>query len=242
MSKKLLSATAILSAVMFAACRQPDPTIITSTQHANEKPKQTGSHSAMNSNGSVQSDAHDNPAKHEAANQAEMNNAAMNHSAMQSAPNAAAQAFDLQFLDTMIAHHTGAVEMAKVAEMKTQNAELKTFAAKIVADQAREIGEMKRWREQWFTGQPSALNLEMAGMADSMKGMDMTKMNQLSGNSFDVEFVNHMIPHHEGAIVMAREALAKAEHAEIKTLANQIIQSQAAEIKQMQMWRAQWAK
>ncbi len=247
MSKKILLATGILSAAFFAACSQPDPTIITSTHHANEKPKQTGSHSAMNSNGSVQSDAHDNPLKQEAANHAGMNHGAMNHegmnhSAMQSAPNAAAQSFDLQFLDTMIAHHTGAVEMAKVAEMKTQNADLKIFAAKIVADQAREIGEMKRWREQWFAGKASALNMEMAGMADSMRGMDMAKMNAGSGNSFDLEFINQMTPHHEGALVMAREALAKAEHAELKTLANQIIRSQEAEIKQMQNWKTQWAK
>jgi uncharacterized protein (DUF305 family) len=247
MSKKILLATAILSAAFFAACRQPDPTIITSTEHTREKPKQSGGHAAMNSNGSVQSDSHDNPAKPEAANHAGMNHvgtnhAAMNHSAMQSAPNAAAQAFDLQFLDTMIAHHQGAVEMAKVAEMKTQNAELKTFAAKIVADQAGEIGEMKRWREQWFAGRPSAVNMEMAGMADSMRGMDMTKMSQATGAAFDLEFVNQMLPHHEGALVMAREALAKADHAEIKTLANQIISSQEAEIKQMQNWKTQWAK
>lgn len=247
MSKKLLLTIGILSAAFFGACRQPDPTIVTSTEHAREKPKQTGSHAAMNSNGSVQSDAHDNPLKQEAANHAGMDHAGMdhagmNHSAMQSAPNAAAQVYDLQFLDTMIAHHQGAVEMAKAAETKTQNAELKTFAARIVADQEREINEMKRWREQWFAGKPSALNMEMARMADSMRGMDMAKMNQASGNSFDLEFVNQMTPHHEGAITMAREALTKAEHAEIKTLANQIISAQEAEIKQMQAWKTQWAK
>jgi uncharacterized protein (DUF305 family) len=247
MSKKILLATGILSAALFAACRQPDPTIITSTQHANEKPKATNSHSAMNSNGSVQSDAHDNPLKQEAANHAGMNHGTMNHetmnhSAMQSAPNAAAQVYDLQFLDTIIAHHAGAVEMARAAETKTQNADLKTFAARIVADQQKEIARMKTWRDGWYAGKPSALNMEMAGMANSMRGMDMAKMNQASGGAFDLEFVNQMIPHHEGAIVMAREALTKAEHAELKTLANQIIQSQQAEIKQMQSWKTQWKK
>lgn len=238
MSKKLLLSIGILSAAAFAGCRQADPTIITSTQHANEKPKATNSHSAMNQNGSVKSDARDNPIKQE-----EMNPAAeMNPSAMQSAPNAAAQAYDLQFIDTVIAHHEGAVEMGRAAEAKTQNADIKSFAAKIVADQTGEINEMKKWREQWFAGKPSALNMEMAGMADSMKRMDMTKMSSASGNSFDLEFVNQMIPHHEGAIVMAREALTKAEHAELKTLANKIIQAQAAEIKQMQAWKTQWAK
>ena len=158
---------------------------------------------------------------------------------MKSAPNAAAQPYDLQFLDTMIAHHEGAIEMAKAVEVKTENGELKSFAARIVADQTREIAQMKQWREQWFAGKPSALNMEMAGMADSMTGMNMTKINTASGKGLDMEFVNQMTPHHQGAIVMAREALTKAEHAEIKTLANQIIQAQEAEIRQMQNWKIQ---
>ena len=169
-------------------------------------------------------------------------NGMMNHSDMKSSPNAASAPYDLQFLDTMIAHHEGAVEMAKAAEVKTQNAELKAFVAKIAADQTREIAEMEKWREQWYGGKPSALNMEMAGMMDSMKGMDMNKMNALSGSDFDLEFINQMTPHHQGATVMAREALSKAEHSEIKTLANQIIKTQEAEIKQMQTWKTQLAK
>ena len=230
MSKNLFTLIAVLAAALFAAC-QPNPTPISSTQHQIEKPKTTGEHSTTNANGSVKTGEHNTS-----------HSETMNHSTMKSAPNAAAQPYDLQFLDTMIAHHEGAVEMAKAAEPKTQNAELKTFAARIIADQNREIAEMKKWREQWFAGKSSALNMEMAGMMDSMKGMDMTKMNAASGNAFGLEFANQMIPHHEGAIIMAREALTKAEHAEIKTLANQIIQAQEAEIKTMQDWKAKWAK
>jgi uncharacterized protein (DUF305 family) len=51
-----------------------------------------------------------------------------------------------------------------------------------------------------------------------------------------------MIPHHEGAVKMSRELLAKGEHAELKSLAEQIIKAQEAEIKQMQAWKAEWSK
>ena len=84
--------------------------------------------------------------------------------------------------------------------------------------------------------------MEMAGMHDSMKGMDAAKMSAANGKEFDLEFINQMTPHHNGAVVMAREALTKAEHAEIKTLANQIIKAQEAEIKQMQDWKTKWAQ
>ena len=49
-------------------------------------------------------------------------------------------------------------------------------------------------------------------------------------------------PHHAGAVTMAKEALMKAEHPEIKTLANQIIKAQEAEIKMMNEWKKRWSK
>jgi len=51
-----------------------------------------------------------------------------------------------------------------------------------------------------------------------------------------------MIPHHQGAVAMANEALQKSKKDEIKTLANGIIKAQNAEIKQMQDWQTAWKK
>jgi uncharacterized protein (DUF305 family) len=150
--------------------------------------------------------------------------------------------YDLQFIDTMMSHHKGAVEMAMMAETKAGHAELKSFAAKTVTDQQKEINQMKEWRDKWYAGRPEAMNMEMPGMTDSMKGMDMTKMNSSTGNNFDLLFIDMMTPHHQGAVLMGREALQKAEHPEIKRLAQQIITSQEAEIKKMQAWKAEWSK
>ncbi|MGI9107180.1 MAG: DUF305 domain-containing protein [Pyrinomonadaceae bacterium] len=164
----------------------------------------------------------------------------MDHSMMRSSPNAASQPYDLQFIDTMVAHHQGAVEMASAAETKARHAELKEFARKIVNDQEREIAEMRRLRRQWYAGTPLALNMEMPGMMDSMGGMDMNRMNAATGNDFDLMFIDMMTPHHTGAVVMSREALTKAEHPEIKQLAQQIITAQEREIAQMQKWKEAW--
>ncbi len=90
---------------------------------------------------------------------------------MKSSPNAARQPYDLQFLDTMSAHHQSAIDMAKMVDGKSNNAELKAFAAKIIADQNKEIAQMKDWREKWYAGKPMAMNMEMPGMNDSMKMM-----------------------------------------------------------------------
>jgi uncharacterized protein (DUF305 family) len=157
-------------------------------------------------------------------------------------PNAASAPYDLQFIDTMSVHHQSAVDMAKTAELKTQNAELKAFARKIVEDQEREIAQMKKWRDRWYPGKPQAINMEMPGMNDSMKGMDRRKMEAASGKEFDLMFIDMMTPHHAGAVVMAREALTKAEHPEIKQLSEGIIKAQESEIKKMQAWKSEWSK
>ena len=169
----------------------------------------------------------------------------MNHSEMKSSPNAASAPYDLQFIDTMTHHHQGAIDMAKTALQKTQNVELKKFAQKIIDDQNKEIAEMKEWRDKWYAGKPAAMNMEMPGMGDGMKmmmGDGMKKMEEAMNKDFDVHFLDMMTPHHAGAVVMAKEALTKAEHPEIKTLANQIIKAQESEIKMMADWKAKWSK
>lgn len=167
------------------------------------------------------------------------------HSDMQSSPNAAAQPYDLQFIDTMTHHHQGAIDMAETAVKKTQNQELKAFAQKIITDQKKEIAQMREWREKWYAGKPAAINMEMDGMDDSMKmmmGDGMKKFEAATGKDFDLMFLDVMTPHHAGATTMAKEALTRAEHPEIKTLAQSVIREQDKEIKQMADWKSKWAR
>lgn len=72
--------------------------------------------------------------------------------------------------------------------------------------------------------------------------MDMTKLDSLKEGSFDLEFIKQMIPHHEGAISMANEALQKSENPEIRELAQSIVRSQDMEIKKMREWQLSWEK
>lgn len=153
--------------------------------------------------------------------------------AMSSSPGAASAPFELQFLDTMIAHHKGAVEMAMLAETRAQRSELKELAASIVFDQEREIGKMAEWRNGWYDGKDEAVNMQFPGMSQGMGGMDLQKLESLKGAEFDVEFIRQMIPHHEGAIVMAKAVKASASRAELKELAEDIISAQQSEITQM---------
>ena len=63
--------------------------------------------------------------------------------------------------------------------------------------------------------------------------------NQMMGN-IDQHFIEQMIPHHEGAITMAELALQKAQHPEMKELAQNIIKAQQGEITDMKSWYKNW--
>ena len=171
-----------------------------------------------------------------------MDHSKMDHSAMKSSPDAAAADYDLQFIDTMIVHHQGAVDMAKMLPEKAQHPEIKKLGVVIIAAQEREIAEMKAWREKWFAGKPPAINMELSGMNASMAGMDMKKLGLLRGNAFDLEFIKQMMPHHDGAIAMAQEAVKRSQKDEVKTLAGIIINEQQGEIDEMKRWQGEWSK
>ena len=163
---------------------------------------------------------------------------------MNSDPGAADAPYDLQFIDSMIHHHNGAVMMAEMVLGKTQRPELKAFAQKIIDDQTREIDQMKQLRDRWYAGKPEAVNMEMAGMVGGMKMMNsehMKEWEQMPPEHFDEHFLNMMIAHHEGAVVMSKDAQKKAEHPEIKQLADKIIQAQQPEIDQMKKWKEMWS-
>ncbi len=166
----------------------------------------------------------------------------MDHSRMQSSPGAANAPYDLQFIDTMTAHHQGALEMARIALTKAQHTELREMSQMIVRDQEREIAELRRLREQHYAGRPQAMNMEMPGMMNAMRGMDMNRLNTQTGNAFDLMFLDMMTAHHRGAVTMAQEALRRAEHPEIRQIAQNIVQAQEREIRQMNEWKAAWSR
>ncbi|KYC34832.1 DUF305 domain-containing protein [Scytonema hofmannii PCC 7110] len=58
--------------------------------------------------------------------------------------------FDLRFMNAMIVHHEGAVEMAKDALNKSKRPEIKQLATEIVTSQQKEIDQMKQWRQAWY--------------------------------------------------------------------------------------------
>jgi Domain of unknown function (DUF305) len=87
-------------------------------------------------------------------------------------------------------------------------------------------------------------HMQKMDMGDDAMSMSMNDMSAIlkgkTGDAFDKAFVEGMIPHHQGAIDMAREALKNAKHDEIKRMARDIISAQQREIDQMNQWLKDW--
>jgi uncharacterized protein (DUF305 family) len=91
---------------------------------------------------------------------------------------------------------------------------------------------MKQWHKAWYP--------DLADTGGMMMDMGTMKVAEDATIPYDIRFINAMIPHHEGAIAMAKVAQEKAEHPEIKKLADDIIKAQQREIEQMKQWLSAW--
>ena len=159
------------------------------------------------------------------------------------APAAGAQPVeaDVRFMREMIPHHAQALEMTDLVEQRTENPRIRMLAERIAVSQADEIG----WMEAWLDAHgravpPEGDHAHHAGHGELMPGMltpeEMAALAGSSGPTFDRLFLEGMIRHHEGALVMVDTLLATpgaAQATEVYQIATDIGADQRADIDRM---------
>jgi uncharacterized protein (DUF305 family) len=142
---------------------------------------------------------------------------------------------DLDFMQGMIPHHQGAIDMAKVVLQFGKDSEVKAFAEKVVKDQEGEIAFMNAWLTKTDKNALPTSPEAAKGNADAMTAMMKNMMVPYSSDA-DVDFIKGMIPHHQGAIDAAKVALQYAKDPEVLKLAQDIATAQEGEISFMNDW------
>lgn len=166
---------------------------------------------------------------------------------------------DVDFMTGMIAHHSQALIMSRLAPENTSTRSIQVLASRIINAQGDEIKLMQRWLSDRDQPVPevhiNGLNLMIHGMDDhgdhghhamhdhsGMPGMlsqaQLEELEAAKGREFDRLFLTYMIEHHEGAITMV-QTLFSAEGAaadrEAFDLASGINAEQITEINRMNM-------
>jgi uncharacterized protein (DUF305 family) len=144
--------------------------------------------------------------------------------------------FDLQFIDQMIPHHEGALMSSEHMISNSKLPEMRQLYENIQKSQSEQIEQMKEWRKEWYPDAEQPSGMMGDGQSGSMMGNGMmggSMQGMMGGNTLDIMFLKMMIPHHQMAVDMSDEALSKAEHPELRDLAQNIRDEQSSEIELM---------
>ena len=135
------------------------------------------------------------------------------------------------YLTEMIAHHEEAVAAAQELE-RSPRAEMREFGESIIASQSAQIDLMEQWLTDWYPTRSGEAEYQPM----------MRDLTGLSGDRLDRLFLQDMVGHHMGAIMMSQRLLmgGGADHEQVEVLAQTIRDEQHAEIFQMQQWLNEW--
>jgi len=133
---------------------------------------------------------------------------------------------DIAFAEMMIPHHEQAIEMSEIALINTTNPEVLQLAQEIKDTQSPEIELMMGWNGVQKSSHAGHM---MDGM---LSESELSDLREARGNEFDLLFLQSMIKHHEGAILMAQD-VAASENKDVANLGAAIITAQKLEIDAM---------
>ena len=168
-----------------------------------------------------------------------------------------------RFLEGMSDHHQMALDMANDCLKKAKTDSVLQLCQGIINAQTPEIKQMHDWLLAWYNidyqtrpmsqmgmmqATPNAGSMQMRTPAATMSSTTMmgpttdtagmmgmmAGFNQLEGRDYELAFLESMVDHHDDAIHMSQRILKYAEHPELRTLAQKIINDQTAEIQKME--------
>jgi uncharacterized protein (DUF305 family) len=146
---------------------------------------------------------------------------------------------DVKFMQGMISHHAQALEMTALLRKQSESEDMAKLGLRIELSQADEIDMMQSWlrtRGENVTD----VHAHHAHGATLMPGMlspeEMSLLSEAKGTAFDRLFLELMIKHHEGALIMVEDLLAQAgagQDSDIFAFLSDITADQSMEIDRM---------
>jgi uncharacterized protein (DUF305 family) len=141
---------------------------------------------------------------------------------------------DVEFVQMMIVHHAQALEMTAMVESRTDSDDLPLLTERMDVSQQDEIALMQQWLEE--REQSTSQSHDHGQMPGMLTPEQLSQLSEAQGSEFDRLFLQSMIHHHEGAIMMVEQLLTGGEggqETEVFQLAQHIDADQRVEISRM---------
>jgi uncharacterized protein (DUF305 family) len=146
---------------------------------------------------------------------------------------------DVAFVQNMIPHHRQALQMTALVADRTDRADLPQLAERMDVSQQDEMTLLEGWLQERGEAVPSEHHEHTADHAAQMPGMlteaEMAHLEAANGARFDRLFLQYMIRHHEGAVIMVQDLIGRGGGQEpaVFQLAQHIGSDQQVEIARM---------
>lgn len=159
---------------------------------------------------------------------------------------------EVGFAQDMSVHHQQAIEMSFLIRERTGNQAIRGFAFDIINTQANQRGMMLGWLDLWqepltTTKKPMVWMAEGMTMSDQMMndftpgaympGMatkaEMDQLTTLEDSEAEKLFLELMIRHHQGGVMMAEGVINRSDNETVTRLAQTMVDGQQAEIDYM---------
>jgi putative membrane protein len=118
---------------------------------------------------------------------------------------------DADFLKSVAQIDMAEVHLGKLAEQKSANTDVKSFAQQMERDHAKNKAELKKLAAQ--------MGLKLSKQLDAKHQELMDKLQGLSGKKFDEEYVHAMVEGHKDAVSLFENASKDAQNADVKMFA-----------------------
>jgi uncharacterized protein (DUF305 family) len=144
---------------------------------------------------------------------------------------------DVEFMQGMIAHHSQAIVMSRMAESHGANPQVLKLSNKIDQSQVPEIRIMQLWLKRYNQFAPDTSSWHNMTMPGMLTTAQLEQLDAAKGVDFDRAYLKLMIQHHAGALKMVEDLFntpLAGQEVDVNVFANDVVTAQTTEIGIMQ--------
>jgi uncharacterized protein (DUF305 family) len=133
---------------------------------------------------------------------------------------------EAEFIDRMTKANLDSIELSNQAVGKTENKEVKKIAQKLISRQEKEIAQMKKYNEKWY----SEVNVPQNGQTF----LDKSRLNGLDGKEFDKTYIDLITKQQKANLELMGKMMPNIDKRAIHHLALKMVKKQGQDVSRLE--------